>query len=378
MSVDRDCAPPLWVSAAIVSLVAYAMAMELRQSKSKRKVKITRGRFGGRSAADEPLDVQQARAREVGRGRRAASPLQIPLAGWKDIFWRTLQQIGEDRLLAVAAGVVFYSLLALFPAVTAFVSFYGLFASPSTISTHLFMLTSVMPQGGVEIVQEQIGRLLAKGDNQLGFGLLFGLALALWSANAGVKAVIDALNVVYDEVEKRSFVKLNLVSLAFTLSGMAAMLLAIAAVVVFPLVLAHFGLGALSERLIAILRWPALMLGLLVALAVLYRYGPSRREARWRWLSVGAFVAAFAWLAGSGLFSWYLAKFAHYDATYGSLGTAIGLMMWMWLTFIVVLVGAELNSEIEHQTAHDTTVGRPKPLGTRGAVMADRVGAAQI
>jgi membrane protein len=376
MSANADRSP-LWLSAAIVSLVAYAMAMDLRRSPALRKTRITREQFGGHSAADEPMAVQQARAKEVGRGRYAASPWQIPWAGWKDILWRTFSQISEDRLLAVAAGVVFYSLLALFPAVTAFVSFYGLFAKASTVSSHLFLLASVMPEGGVQIVQEQIGRLLAKGDNQLGFGLLFGLGLALWSANAGMKAVIDALNVVYDEVEKRGIIKLNLVSLAFTLSGIAAMLLAVAAVVIFPLVLSHFGLGALSGRLIAILRWPALLLGLLVALAVLYRYGPSRREARWKWLSVGAFVAAFAWLGGSALFSWYLARFANYDATYGSLGTAIGLMMWMWLTFIVVLVGAELNSEIEHQTAHDTTVGLPKPLGTRGAVMADRVGAAQ-
>lgn len=378
MSADADRSP-LWLSAAIVSLVAYAMAMDLRRSHVLRKARarVTRAQFGGISAADEPMAVQQARAQEIGRGRHASSPWQIPWAGWKDILWRTFQQIGEDRLLAVSAGVVFFSLLALFPAVTAFVSFYGLFAKPSTVSTHLFLLASVMPEGGVQIVQEQIGRLLAKGENQLSFGLLFGLGLALWSANAGVKAVIDALNVVYDEVEKRGIIKLNLVSLAFTLSGIAAMLLALAAVVVFPLVLSQFGLGGLSERLIAILRWPALLLGLLVALAVLYRYGPSRREARWKWLSVGAFVAAFAWLAGSALFSWYLAKFANYDATYGSLGTAIGLMMWMWLTFSVVLVGAELNSEIEHQTAHDTTVGLPKPLGTRGAVMADRVGAAQ-
>ncbi|MFL4998997.1 MAG: YihY/virulence factor BrkB family protein, partial [Xanthobacteraceae bacterium] len=208
-------------------------------------------------------------------------------------------------------------------------------------------------------------------------GFAFGLGLAVWSANAGMKSVIDALNVVYDEKEKRSFIELNLLSLGFTVGAIAALLMAIGAVVVFPLVLAHFGFGDMSETLIGILRWPALLVLVLLGLAILYRFGPSRREPRWQWVSVGSLFAAIAWLAGSALFSWYLGTFAHYDETYGSLGAAIGLMMWMWLSVIVILVGAELNSEIEHQTARDSTVGVEKPLGTRGAAMADTVGAAQ-
>jgi membrane protein len=189
--------------------------------------------------------------------------------------------------------------------------------------------------------------------------------------------VIDALNVVYEEQEKRSFVRLNLLSLAFTSGGIAALLLMVSAVVAFALALDHVGLAPASQSIVSLLRWPLLFLMLLIALGVLYRFGPSRRAARWEWLSVGtlALAAALLWIAGSCLLSWYLSNFGNYDATYGSLGAAIGLMMWMWMSAIIVLFGAELNSEIEHQTALDTTIGRPKPLGGRGAAMADTLGA---
>ena len=192
-----------------------------------------------------------------------------------------------------------------------------------------------------------------------------------------MKAIFDALNVIYDETEKRSFVRLNLVSLFFTVCEIAAAGLAGALVVVFPLLLAAFGMSGIDLPFIAYLRWPLMFVLLILALAVLYRYGPSRRRARWRWLSIGSVLAALAWLAVSALFSWYLGNIANYNATYGALGAVIGLMMWMWLSTIVILVGAELNSEIEHQTARDSTVGPEKPLGLRGAVMADTVGRRQ-
>jgi membrane protein len=191
-----------------------------------------------------------------------------------------------------------------------------------------------------------------------------------------MKAIFDALNIIYDEEEKRGLVWLNVVSLFFTICAIAAAGLAVTLVVVFPLLLAAFGLTSLDEPIIGYLRWPVMFVLMIVGLAVLYRYGPSRRLAKWRWISVGSVFAALAWLAVSSLFSWYLGNFANYNATYGALGAVVGLMMWMWLSTIVVLVGAELNSEIEHQTARDTTVGPEKPLGTRGAVMADTVGAA--
>ncbi|WP_050626496.1 YihY/virulence factor BrkB family protein [Bradyrhizobium viridifuturi] len=309
------------------------------------------------------------------RGRLAETPLQIPAAGWKDVLLRTYQQIDEDRLLATAAGVVFYGLLAIFPAITALVSSYGLFADPSTISSNLQSLALMLPEGSFAVVQDQVARVLAKGSSTLGLTFGIGLLIAIWSANAGMKAVFDALNVVYEE-EKRGFIKLNLMSLSFTIAALISIMLMVGAVVLVPLLLQQLGLGIGAELIVRFGRWPILLLLLLVALAVLYRYGPSRTEPRWQWLSVGAVAAAVLWLIGSSLLSWYLANFGNYSATYGSLGAAIGLMTWMWMSAIIVLCGAELNSEIEHQTAIDSTAGRRKPLGARGARMADTVGRA--
>ena len=319
-------------------------------------------------------DKQEGRAAQDGRGRHASAPWQIPGAGWKDILWRTYARIGDDRLLAVAAGVVFYGLLALFPAITAFVSLYGLFAKGSTIAEHLSLASGVLPGGAMEIIQEQVNRITAKGDAKLSIAFAASLGLALWSANAGMKAVIDAPNVTYAEKEKRGFIKLNLISLAMTGGAILALLVALGAIVVLPLVLSYVGLGGWTETLLRLLRWP-LLLGLVIfGLAVLYRFGPSRESPRWEWLTAGSVFAAVAWLVGSALLSWYLANFANYDATYGSLGAAIGMMIWMWMSSIVILLGAELNSEVEHQTARDSTTGRERPRGDRGAVMADTVG----
>jgi membrane protein len=326
-----------------------------------------------------PLIVHQGRALEAGRGRRAHSPLQIPWAGWKDILWRTFKEIQADHMPSVAAGVTFFSLLAMFPAITAAVSSYGLFTDPFTMTTHLAIVADIVPAGALDIIREQIDRIAGRGGGKLTAGFLIGLAVALWSANAGMKALFEALNIIYEEEEKRGFFRLNLVSLTFTIGAVGVVLLAIGAVIVVPLVLSYIGFGysdGFTERLVAWLRWPMLFLLVLLALAVLFRYGPSRHRARWRWVSVGTVVATLLWLAVSGAFSWYLANFANYDKVYGSLGAVIGLMMWMWLSTLVVLAGAELDSEIEHQTAQDTTVGGEKPLGWRGAAMADTVGKA--
>ncbi|HET9902715.1 MAG TPA: YihY/virulence factor BrkB family protein [Xanthobacteraceae bacterium] len=325
----------------------------------------------------EPQGKQIAGAREAGRGRHAASPLAIPARGWKDILWRTYEEMNRDRVLAVAAGVVYYALLALFPAITALVSSYGLFADMNTVASHLEALAQLVPAGGFDIVRDQIARITAGGPSELSLAFAFSLALAMWSANAGMKAIFDALNVVYDEDEKRGFFTLNAVSLLFTFGAIASALVAVAVVVVFPLGLAFLGVQGLGPTLASVLRWPVMFVVIVLGLSVLYRFGPSRRNAEWRWLSVGSAVAAFAWILGSLAFSYYLANFADYNATYGSLGAVIGLMIWMWLSVVVILLGAELNAEIEHQTARDTTQGREKPLGRRGAAMADTVGAAR-
>ncbi len=356
-------------------LIAIAAALDVL-SKPRRQAAVEAG-FDAPQSVTEPLRVHLARAKEAGRGRQASTPTEIPWRGWLDIVWRTIHQASEDRILAIAGGVVFYGLLALFPAVTALVSFYGLFASPNSIGEHLSFLQGVMPAEAYSIVQDQVGRVIAKGQAGLTFGFLVGLVLALWSANAGVKAMMDALNIVYEETEKRGFIRLNLVSLAFTVAGIFATLIAVAAVVVVPLLLSRLGLGGLTETILRLARWPTLIVGMLLGLSMLYRYGPSRRAAQWQWISLGAVLATVAWCVGSLALSYYLANFANYNATYGSLGAAIGTMTWMWMSAIAILLGAEINSEIEHQTARDTTVGTEKPLGRRGATMADTIGPAQ-
>ena len=286
----------------------------------------------------------------IARTPLAQSQWRISREGWKVILYRTYQQINEDRLLATAAGVVFYGLLAIFPAITALVSSYGLFADPSTIAGNLEHLALMLPEGSFSIVQDQIGRVLAKETTTLGLTFVFGFLMAIWSANAGMKAIFDALNVVYEEDEKRSFIRLNLTSLAFTVAGLASILAMIGGVIAVPLALQRLGLGERGEWILSLGRWPALLGLLLIALAVLYRFGPSLSHGRWQWISPGALAASILWLIGSSLLSWYLSNFGNYTATYGSLGAAIGLMTWMWMSAIIVLCGAELNSEIDRYT----------------------------
>ncbi len=362
-----------WFAASVVVTVGVVYAFKLDDDRRKPKPARVLPRA---TPAQEPLALQEVRAAERGRGRSATAPSGIPWRGWKDILVRTYHETENDRLLALAAGVAFYSLVALFPAIAAGVSSYALFANAAVISKHVSIASDIVPSGALDMLRDEIARIASKSDGRLTLGFLVGLGIALWSANAGMKAIFDALNIIYDEEEKRGIVWLNVVSLFFTICAIAGALLAISAVVIFPLVLAAFELSSYDEPIIGYLRWPVLFVLMIVGLAVLYRYGPSRRLAKWRWLSVGSVFAAFAWLAVSWLFSWYLGNFANYNATYGALGAVVGLMIWMWLSTIVVLVGAELNSEIEHQTACDSTIGPEKPLGTRGAVMADTVGAA--
>ena len=362
-----------WFAASVLTSIAVIYA--LRRDDDRHKAQVA---FGAATPATEPLSLQKARAKERGRGRRATTPVHIPWRGWKDILIRTYHEVQEDRLLALAASVVFYSLVALFPAIAAGVSVYAFFSNAASIGNQLSIAADVVPAASLDLLRDEITRIASRSDGRLTFGFLIGFGIALWSANAGVKAIFDALNIIYDEEEKRGLIWLNAVSLFFTLCGIGGMLVAVGAVVVFPLVLAGFGLSSADTPLmIGILRWPAMFVLMIMALAILYRYGPSRRRPKWRWISVGSVFAAVSWMLVSFLFSWYLGNFANYNATYGALGAVVGLMMWMWLSTIVVLVGAELNSEIEHQTAVDSTTGMAKPLGARGAVVADTVGPAK-
>ncbi|GGC59887.1 hypothetical protein GCM10011504_42610 [Siccirubricoccus deserti] len=321
--------------------------------------------------SDHPSD--RAPGHLSDHGHDAAHPKDIPPRGWWEILKRTVSEVSDDRVLTEAAGVTFYTLLALFPALAALISIYGLFAEPATISEHLDALAGVVPGGGVEIVNEQVRRITAKGDTALGFGAIIGLATSLWSANQAMKAIVDALNIVYGEKEKRGFFRRLLVTMAFTVASILFLVLAMAGVVVLPIALKFIGLGGVLDTVLRLARWPVMLLVVGLFLACLYRYGPSREQAQWRWVSWGSAVAAISWLAFSLGFSWYVANFGNYNETYGSLGAVIGFMTWIWLSATVVLAGAELDAEMEHQTARDTTTGPERPMGGRGARMADTV-----
>jgi membrane protein len=293
---------------------------------------LSRAFFGSRKEAPATRAlhaVQDTIGDPAARGRDADKPAEIPAKGWNDIAWRLYREVQDDRVLLVAAGVTFYGLLALFPATAALVSLYGLFADAATINEHFRLLAGFLPDGALEVIGDQVRRIAAQGQGTLGLAFLITLVLSLWGANV-------------------------------------------------PIVLGLLGIPQESgPGLLALLRWPLLYLLILVALACLYRYGPSRTHPQWRWVTWGSAVAGAIWIAGSLAFSWYVANFGNYNATYGSLGAVIGFMIWMWLSTTIVLLGAEINAEIEHQTARDTTEGRGKPMGARSARMADEIGEAR-
>jgi membrane protein len=333
--------------------------------------------FSRRRSGDASPATGDRRLLEAGHCRSAETPSQIPARGWNEILLRVYYSILKNRILLVAAGVTFYSLLAIFPGIAALISIYGLFADPAAVASHLDAIASVAPGGAIDVLREQMTRLAAQGGTTLGVSFLVGLAISLWTTNSGVKALFDALNIVYGEEEKRSFLKLNAISLLVTLGMIVFTLLTLATVVALPVALSYIALPGVTDFLIKSCRWPILFLLVTLALAVLYRYGPSRTEPQWRWVTWGNVSAAIAWLPASALFSWYVASFGSYNKTYGSLGAIIGFMTWIWLSVIVVLVGAQLNAEIEHLTARESTTGGPKPLGMQGARAADTVGTAQ-
>ncbi|HMD63343.1 MAG TPA: YihY/virulence factor BrkB family protein [Stellaceae bacterium] len=314
---------------------------------------------------------------EADRGRYADAPSEIPAHGWNDILLRVYRGISEDRILLVAAGVTFYILLSIFPGIAALFSIYGLFADPADIANHLDALANVAPGGAIDVLREEMTRLASNGGTTLGIGFLVSLAVSLWTTNSGVSAIFDALNIVYEEKETRGTFRFYLTTLTCTLASIVFILLAIAVVVLFPVVLNFIPLPGGTDLLVKIARWPILFVLAAMALAVLYRYGPSRTQPRWRWVTWGSGFATVMWVAASVLFSWYVANFGSYNKTYGSLGAIIGFMTWIWISIIVVLVGAKLDAEMEHQTTRETTGGQPKPLGRRGARMADTVGVAR-
>jgi membrane protein len=308
----------------------------------------------------------------IARGRDATGPSEIPPRGWKDVLMRVYRGIGDDRILANAAGVTFYGLLALFPGIAALVSIYALFADPQAVAQHLDAARGILPEGGVEVIRDQLNGIAGQRPAKLGLGFAVSLGVALWSANGGVKSLFDALNTVYEETEARSFFRLNAISLTFTAAIIAFVIVGLTCIAALPLVVDE--LPGFMATVLDYLRWPALLVIAAMAFASIYRYGPSRTKPQWRWISWGSVAAAVTWLCASALFSWYAADFGSFNKTYGALGAIIGFMTWMWISVIVVLLGGKLNAEMEHRTAQVSTVGEPKPLGTRGARMADTVG----
>ena len=316
----------------------------------------------------------QARAREDGRGRTARSPGELPRTGWRDVLWRVKEETDKDNISMIAAGVAFYLMLAIFPILAATVSIYGLVADPADVQRNFEAVSGVIPEQARSIIVDQLSAVAAASGGQLGLSVLVSIALTLWSASRGVNAVITALNIAYDETEGRSFIKLNAIALSLTVAMILFMIVTLAVVVGLPVVIGYLNLGETVEWTIRLARWPILAVAIIVALAVLYRYAPDRDAPRWRWVSWGAVVATAIWLLGSVAFSVYVSNFADYNKTYGAMGAVIILLLWFNLSSYAVLLGAELNAEMEHQTARDTTKGMERPLGQRRAYVADTVG----
>jgi membrane protein len=315
-----------------------------------------------------------ARAHEPNRGRNANSPTDIPFQGWKDIGARVLLSIPQNRLLTLSGGVAFFAILSIFPGIAAMVSLYGLFADIGTIVDHLRLLNGVLPPDILELIRGQILGVVAKSNGTLSLAVASALLISLWSANSGVSAFFDALNVVYGEKEKRSILVVYATTLAATLGTIALVIVSVFAIVILPLLVTAFGFDTTADKALQYLRWPVLLVVITVVLSIGYRIGPSRHDPKWRWVTPGSVAAALVWVAVSMAFSWYVAEFNSYNRLYGSLGAIVAFMTWFWISIFVSLLGAAVDAETEHQTARDSTLGPPKPLGARGATMADHVG----
>ena len=308
------------------------------------------------------------------RGRSADRPSELPARGWRDIFWRVWTQIGEDNVSIVAAGVAFYVMLALFPAITAFVSLFGLIADPAQVQAQFENLRGVIPDDGWRILNDQLTAVASAQTSKLGISALVALVVALWSAGAGVRAMMTALNIAYHEREKRNFLRFYGTAFLFTIGIALLGIISLGVIVIVPVLLNLVDLGGISQVLVKLVPWLVLAGFVVIALGVLYRYGASRNEPKTRWVSWGATLATVLWIAASILFSIYVSNFGSYNETYGALGAVVVLLFSLWISAFIVLVGAELNAEMEHQTERDTTTGRPKPRGERGAYVADHVG----
>lgn len=356
---------PMMAAVAVVALTEPRRGPAARQVSSGGEEKTPRGTEG--QSIKGPVQGD-------GRGRAAEKPYQIPARGWRDIVLRLKNELAKDNISIVSAGIAFYAMLSMFPALGAAVSLYGLVADPVEVERQLAELAGILPEGARTLITDQLASIASQPRGKLSLGVLFGIVLALWSASAAIRTLMDGLNVVYDEKEKRGFVPYYATALALTFGGIVAGVLALSLVAALPAIIKWTGLPSIQTA-IALLRWPLLAVATMFGLAVLYRYGPSRKAAQWQWVSWGAVVATLLWIVVSAGFSSYVSNFGNYNETYGALGAVIILLMWFYLSAYVILLGGELNAEMEHQTAHDTTKHRGAPLGQRGAYVADTVGA---
>jgi len=322
---------------------------------------------------ERPAGAHEAHVGHDRLGRRAATPTDIPWRGWKQVLRRTWREISSDRVGLVAAGCAFWATLALFPAISMLISLYGLVFDPRTVEPQLQTIRDLLPPAAFALIAERVHTLVSHGSTNLGLSLFISTALALWSASTGTKSMVSALNLAYGEVERRRFLRFQLVGLALTLCAILGSILGIAILVGLPAAVSFLRIPRYTTQLIQLASLTVLVVFVLLALSLLYRFGPSRRSARWHWITPGSLVATVLWLAASALFSYYVAHVASYDATYGPLAAVAGIMMWFWVSAYAVLVGGELNAELELQTTHDTTEGEPKPMGRRGAFVADHI-----
>lgn len=308
------------------------------------------------------------------RGRRAERPKHIPGPGWLDVIWRVKQELADDRVNMLAAGIAFYALLSLFPAIAAVISLWALAFDPHEIASQIGEISRFMPPGGASLINEQAQEVSDSTDTGLSLTAIFSLAVAMFLASKGVRGLLVGLNIVYGEAEQRPFFQRTLIVTILTLGLILISLAATLFVAFFPLVIGMLGLDSTTVRVIGWLRWPALLLMMMLVIAVLYRFGPYRSAPRWEWVSVGTVTATLLWLLGSGGLSLYVGHVADMAELYGSLGAVVVLMLWFWLSAFVVLLGAEINAEMERQTRKDTTTGEPRPMGERGAHAADTLG----
>ncbi|MBG6097615.1 YihY/virulence factor BrkB family protein [Nocardioides luteus] len=313
------------------------------------------------------------RVRSGPPGVDADSPEEIPRTGWVQIVKRAWGEAKSDQLPLLAAGVAFYSFLAVFPAMIAAVMLYGLVRDPGDVQREVDELSQTLPSDAASVLTTQLEAITSTSSGSLGLGLLVSLILALWSASGGVGSIMSAVNIAYDEEETRGFVKRKLLSLGLTVAAIVFVIVTISLVAVAPALLDNLVDAGPVRWGLEAARWVGLVVAMSIALAVLYKVAPDRDDAELRWVSVGAVVATVLWLVASVGFSLYVDNFGSYNKTYGALAGVVVLLLWLWLTMYVVLLGAEINAEAEQQTVADTTVGPDEPLGERGAVKADSV-----